>query len=185
MPALLERHRRAASVEGPVARVVGGRAKARSAAAGAAARPVAAMVAAAFSLSAGLVHFVYTPDHWWVWWGYGLFFLGAGLLQTGLGVLLVLRRPPVAVTLAAIAGNAAIIVIYAISRTPYGALIGPMRGHSELPGLVDMATTMGELVTVIALLALLPRRAVGWVTSFLLCVGVGLWLLRLTGQLVY
>jgi len=30
-----------------------------------------------------------------------------------------------------------------------------------------------------------PRRAVGWVTSFLLCVGVGLWLLRLTGQLVY
>ena len=48
-----------------------------------------------------------------------------------------------------------------------------------------MATTMGELVTVIALLALLPRRAVGWVTSFLLCVGVGLWLLRLTGQLVY
>ena len=46
--------------------------------------------------------------------------------------------------------------IYAISRTPYGAPIGPMRGHAELPGVVDMATTMGELVTVVALLALPP-----------------------------
>ena len=69
MPALLERQRRAASVEGPVARVGGERAKARSAAAGAAARPVAAMVAAAFSLSAGLVHFVYTPHHTHQWSG--------------------------------------------------------------------------------------------------------------------
>jgi hypothetical protein len=157
----------------------------RRAATRTAALPVARVVAAAFSLSAGLVHLVYTPDHWWVWWGYGLFFLAAGLLQTALGALLLARRPPVAVTLAAIAGNAGIVVVYAISRTPYGALLGPMRGHSELPGLVDMATTMGELVTVVALLSLLSRRAVGRVTTLLLLVGAGLWLLRLTGQLVY
>jgi hypothetical protein len=144
----------------------------------------AASVAAAFSLSAGLVHLGYTSDHWWLWWVYGIFFLGSGVLQTGLAVALVAGRVGTWIASAAIVGNLATICLYVISRTPYGAPIGPMRGHAELPGLVDMGTTIGEFITVIALLAFLPRRAVHWVTTFLLLAGAGLWALRLTDQLV-
>jgi hypothetical protein len=60
-----------------------------------------------------------------------------------------------------------------------------MRGHAELPRLADMATTLGELVTVILLLAFLPRRATRWMTTLLLLVGAALWWLRLTGRLAY
>ncbi|HWT22102.1 MAG TPA: hypothetical protein VN213_01225 [Solirubrobacteraceae bacterium] len=145
----------------------------------------AALVAAAFSLSAGLVHFVYAPEHWWLWVPYGLFFLGAGLGQTALAVLLVARRVGAWIASLAIAGNLGIIVLYAISRTPYGAPVGPMRGHAELPRLADMGTTAGELVTVIALLAFLPRRAARWASTLLLLAGAALWWLRLTDRLVY
>jgi hypothetical protein len=157
---------------------------ARSLAQVAAASP-AAMIAAAFSLSAGIVHLGYTQDHWWLWWVYGIFFLGSGLLQTGLAVALMAGRVGTWIASAAIVGNLATICLYVISRTPYGAPMGPMRGHAELPGLVDMGTTIGELITVIALLTFLPRRAVRWVTTLLLVVGAALWALRLTEQLTY
>jgi hypothetical protein len=150
-----------------------------------AALSTAGLVAAAFSLSAGLVHFVYTPEHWWLWLPYGLFFLGAGLGQTALAVLLVARRVGPWIASLGVAGNLGIIVLYVISRTPYGPPVGPMRGHSELPRLTDMATTLGELVTVIALLAFLPRRAARWTTTLLLLAGAALWWLRLTGRLAY
>src|SRR4051794_41799630 len=39
------------------------------------------VVAAALSLGAGLVHLEVTPVHWWQWWGYGAFFLLAGIGQ--------------------------------------------------------------------------------------------------------
>jgi hypothetical protein len=144
-----------------------------------------ALAAAVFSLSAGLVHFVYVPDHWWIWVPYGLFFLGTGLLQTTLAALLVARKVGPWIASAAIAMNLAIVCIYAISRTQYGALIGPMRGHAELPRLVDMATTAGELVTVVALLSFLPRRVGRWVTTLLCLAGAYLWWLRITHRLAY
>ena len=131
------------------------------------------------------MHFVYVPDHWWIWVPYGLFFLGTGLLQTLLAALLVTRRVGPWIASAGIAMNLGIICIYAISRTQYGAIIGPMRGHAELPGVVDMATTAGELVTVIALLSFLPARVRRWTTTVLLVAGAGLWWLRLTGRLAY
>ena len=145
----------------------------------------AALVAAVFSLSAGLVHFVYVPDHWWIWVPYGLFFLGAGVLQTALAALLVARRVGPWIASAGIAMNLGIVCIYAVSRTQYGAPIGPMRGHAELPGVVDMATTMGELVTVFALLSFLPRRAGRWATTILCLAGAYLWWLRITNRLAY
>lgn len=144
-----------------------------------------ALTAAVFSLSAGLVHFVYVPDHMWIWVPYGLFFLGAGILQSALATLLVSRRVGPWIAAAGIAMNLGIIAIYAVSRTPYGALIGPMRGHAELPGVVDMATTAGEFVTVVALLSFLPRRVRGWATTLLLLAGAYLWWLRLTDRLAY
>jgi hypothetical protein len=147
--------------------------------------PAAAVTAAVLSLSAGLVHFVYVPDHWWIWVPYGLFFLGAGILQTGLAATLVLRRVGPWIAAAGIAMNLGIICTYVVSRTQYGAPIGPMRGHAELPGTVDMATTVGEFVTVVALLAFLPRRAARVVTTVLLLAGAWLWWLRVTHRLAY
>src|SRR5215210_1403179 len=92
---------------------------------------MAAATAATFSLSAGLVHFVYVPDHWWVWVPYGLFFVGVGLAQTALAALLVARRVGPWIATGAIAMNLVIVCLYAVSRTQYGAPIGPMRGHAE------------------------------------------------------
>jgi len=146
---------------------------------------LSALLAAALSLSAGLVHFVYVPDHMWVWVPYGLCFLAAGLLQSTLATLLVMHRVGPWIASAGIALNLGIIGVYAVSRTQYGAPFGPMRGHAELPGAADMATTIGEFVTVIALLAFLPRRARGWATTFLLLAGAYLWWLRLTNRLAY
>src|SRR3954452_19960347 len=64
-----------------------------------------ALAAAVFSLSAGLVHFVYVPDHWWIWVPYGLFFLGSGLLQTMLAGLLVAKKVGPWIATAAIGMN--------------------------------------------------------------------------------
>jgi hypothetical protein len=145
----------------------------------------AAATAAAFSLSAGLVHFGYVQDHWWVWPLYGMFFLAAGLGQALLAGLLATGHRAPWVLLTGIAGNLFIVVTYAISRTQYGAFIGPMRGHAELPGVIDMATTIGEVITIILLITLLPKKIAGHVTTFLLLVGVTLWVLRFTNQFAY
>ena len=144
---------------------------------------IAALTAAAFSLSAGLVHLGYTKTHWIVWLPYGLFFLGTGIAQTLLAGFLAARRPPAWLTLGAIAGNLGVIALYVVSRTPYGAPIGPMRGHPELPEPIDMGTTVGEFVTVVALLMLLPARLARHTATVLLLAGAALWYLRLSGTL--
>jgi hypothetical protein len=148
-----------------------------------AATSLAALTAASFSLSAGLVHLAYTRTHWLIWLPYGLFFLGTGVAQMLLAGVLAVRRPPAWLTLGGIAMNLGIIGMYVVSRTAYGAPIGPMRGHAELPTPVDMATTAGEFVTVVALLMLLPQRIARHTTTLLLLAGAGLWYLRVSGKL--
>jgi hypothetical protein len=73
--------------------------------------------------------------------------------------------------------------MYVLSRTT-GPPVGPHAGHAEAAGLIDVATTAGELVAGAALLALLPRALARRVTTVLLLTGLALWTLRLTGGLV-
>lgn len=140
------------------------------------------VVAAALSLGAGLVHLEVTPVHWWQWWGYGLFFLLTGLGQAVYAG--VLAKWPVAPVLwfGAI-GNLAIITMYGYTRTN-GIPWGPAAGHIEGVGSGDFITTAGEFVLAGMLIAALGPKARSRFTTVLALAGVGLWVLRLTNNLL-
>src|SRR5919199_1902943 len=101
-------------------------------------------VAAALSLGAGLVHLEVTPTHWWQWWGYGLFFLLAGVGQV-LYAAAVVKWPIAPVLWVGAIGNLAIIAMYGYTRTN-GIPTGPAAGHIERVGSGDFITTAGEFV---------------------------------------
>lgn len=95
-----------------------------------------ARTAAALSAGAAVIHAAEAPDHFAEWWGYGAFFAAAAAAQALLAVLLI-RAPwhggPDArlVTAAGIAGNTAIVTLYAVTRTIGIPLVGPEAGEVE------------------------------------------------------
>jgi hypothetical protein len=70
-----------------------------------------------------------------------------------------------------------------LSRTN-GVPLGPHAGRPEAPGLIDYTATAAELGVVLALVAVLPRRAARWVIPLLILGGVTLWVARLTDVLL-
>ena len=139
-------------------------------------------VLAALSLSVGLAHLGGVIQHLDVWWGYGAFFLATGLGQGALSAA-VLWRPAPLVALAGILGNLAIVGMYVLTRT-LGIPLGPHAGRAEDAELLGMVTTAGELVLVLLLVPMLGERAQRWTFSGLLALGIGLWALLFSGQLV-
>ena len=127
--------------------------------------------AAAISAGAALIHAAEAPEHFAEWWGYGAFFVGAAVAQTAFATLL-LRMPwrggalamraqryrPSARWLiaAGIIGNAAIVVLYAVTRTVGVPLVGPDAGVIEQVTRSGLLATALELV-LIAVLAVLLR----------------------------
>jgi hypothetical protein len=140
------------------------------------------LVAAALSLGAALVHLQVTPSHWDVWWGYGTFFLLVGIGQA-LYAPAVIRWPTPAVLWFGIAGNLSVVGIYLLSRTN-GIPWGPHAGRADAVGIGDFLTTAGEFVLVGMLGAALGPRARRWFMTLAAAAGVGLWVLRLTNQLM-
>jgi hypothetical protein len=140
------------------------------------------LVAASLSLGAGLVHLEVTSDHWFLWWGYGLFFLLTGLGQV-LYAAAVVRRPTAPVLWLGIAGNLAIVGMYLYTRTN-GIPWGPGAGHIERVGTGDFITTVGEFVLAGMLIAALGPRVRSWAMTLLALAGVGLWVLRFTNTLL-
>jgi hypothetical protein len=140
------------------------------------------LVAAALSLGAALVHLQVTPSHWDVWWGYGTFFLLIGIGQA-LYAVAVVRWPTPPVLWFGIAGNLGIVGIYLLSRTN-GIPWGPHAGRADTVGIGDFLTTAGEFVLVGMLAAALGPRARRWFMTLAAVTGVGLWVLRLTNQLM-
>jgi hypothetical protein len=124
------------------------------------------------SLGAGVVHFIVSPEYLSEWWGYGFFFIFAGLAQITYGLLLFLLpwlqedtasfykgtlpgiRP---IYLAGVCGNAAIAVLYFVTRT-VGIPTGPQAGAIEPVTIVGLITTLAEL-TMIGVLVVLARRS--------------------------
>ena len=139
-------------------------------------------VLAALSLSVALAHLGGVTQHLDVWWGYGAFFLATGLGQAAMSVA-VLWRPAPWVAAVGIAGNLAIVGMYVLTRT-LGIPLGPHAGRAEDAETLDMVTTAGELALVLLLIPMLGERAQRWTFSGLLALGVGLWALRFSGQLV-
>lgn len=132
--------------------------------------------AAGLSVGAGLVHGWVTPGHLSEWWGYGLFFLFAGLIQGGYGLLLLMRPwqydetggfrssgdrlvrqyDRLAYQLG-ILGNAAVVALYVVTRTIGIPPLGPEAGEVEPVTLIDVVSKSLELA-LIACLILLVRH---------------------------
>ena len=142
----------------------------------------AVLVAGVLSLAAGWIHFAFVSSHWDYWWAYGAFFLGTGIFQSLLAPAL-LRWPGSWTALVGIAGNVAIIGMYLWSRI-YAIPMGPHKGVLEKVGAVDLACTAAEVVTVGVLLGIVGPAKRRWAVNALLAIGVALWALRLTNQVV-
>lgn len=110
--------------------------------------------AAVFSSVAGIIHAYYMPEHFEMWVGYGVFFLVVTVCQVLLSLVLLAFRPvPRLVIWAGILGNAAIIIMWLISRTS-GLPYGPMIGEVEEIGVLDLTSKIAELAVIICLIVL-------------------------------
>lgn len=141
---------------------------------------IAAPVAMAWSVAAGVIHLLVAPSHLTEARWLGLGFIGVGLAQLALAVLL-MRPRPVWLLLAASWGYAAAAALYVATRTvdvPFMPAHG--RGHEvgHLPvaggvgngipiypgdriepvGPLDLTCLLAELLVIALLLVLLPER---------------------------
>jgi hypothetical protein len=99
------------------------------------------------------------PEHFEMWVGYGMFFLVVTVCQVLLPLVLLGFRPvPRTVLWAGILGNAAIIVMWLISRTS-GLPYGPMIGEVEEIGVLDLTSKIAELGVIVCLIALSRMKA--------------------------
>lgn len=110
---------------------------------------------------AGAIHGVVSPAHFDEWWGYGLFFMMAAAAQVLFGLALVTRAigphsgpgwrlGERRLWTAGIAGNTAIILLYVVTRT-LGVPYGPDLGQAEAIGVLDVASTVAEVLVVAGL----------------------------------
>src|SRR5438874_8931823 len=123
------------------------------------------------SLVAGLIHGIVSPDHFAEWWGYGVFFIVAAFAQAGYGAIPLMRRMVEDQSILAgwprsrvraflwigIAGNAATIALWLVTRTVGIPLFGPEAGKVEAIGSWDALSKLVEVALVVSL-ALLLRR---------------------------
>ena len=114
--------------------------------------------AVALSLVAGLMHAWVAPEHFGEWWGYGLFFVGAALVQILYAALLV-WRPQKWIVAAGVAGNLLIIGLYVFTRTVGIPFIGPGAWEVEGVDAIGLASKAAELALVVALLVLISARS--------------------------
>jgi hypothetical protein len=142
----------------------------------------AVLVSALLSLTAGWIHFAFVSSHWENWWAYGAFFLGSGVFQSLLAPAL-LRWPGSWTALIGIAGNVGIIGMYLWSRI-YAIPLGPHKGVLERVTTVDLACTGAEVLLVGVLLGIVGPTKRRWAIDALLVLGIALWALRFTNQVV-
>ena len=120
-------------------------------------------------LGSGLVHGTLVRTHLREWWGYGVFFVVAALAQAVLALALITEAANERDTgpgwravrhwmyWLGILGNAALILLYVVTRTTGIPFFGPGAGEVESVSWVDLVAKALE-VAAIALLAVLVRR---------------------------
>jgi hypothetical protein len=99
-----------------------------------------------FSAAAGFVHAMVTPQHFQEGLAVGVFTLAITVGQLG-GVVAGLNRPSRGLWVATVAGNAAVLAVWALSRTT-GLPVGPQPWTAEPVGLVDLACAAYEAAIV-------------------------------------
>ena len=137
--------------------------------------------AAGLSVAASILHGLVAPQHFTEWWGYGAFFVVAALAQMGFATLLLIAPWRYDATgglradgdggalrlyrlylLLGVAGNAAIVVMYVVTRTVGIPILGPEAGEVEPVGPIDVVSKTIEVVLIGVLLRL--RHLAHWST---------------------
>ena len=103
---------------------------------------IAALVAL-LSAGAATIHFAAAGSHFQEWWGFGAFFVLSGLAQLVWAVLAV-RSPSRGVVWAGVLGNAAILILWIVTRTA-GTLVGPDAHTPESVGVPDAVASSLEV----------------------------------------
>jgi hypothetical protein len=119
-----------------------------------------ARAAGVLSMAAALAHLLATPGHLAVWWGYGVLFALAALLEAalGIGVFSLPPRPRLRpLYLGGAALHAGTLAVWAVSRT-VGVPFGPEAGTVEPLGPLDGLSKLLEAASG-ALLLLLAAQA--------------------------
>jgi hypothetical protein len=125
-------------------------------------------VAAGLSVFASLLHGLVTQEHFDEWWGYGAFFVVAAVAQMGYAAVLILapwrdgsasgllahlgRRAETAFYLLGVAGNAAIVALYVVTRAIGIPFFGPEAGAVEPIGPIDALSKVTEVALIGVLL---------------------------------
>jgi hypothetical protein len=125
--------------------------------------PIVRPALALLSMGAAVIHFVVVPGHWDEYWGQGLFFIIAAIAQL-LWAVWVLVAPSRLLYLLGAVGNAAIVLLWVVTRTA-GIPVGPGAGEREAVEFADTLATVFEVLLVIGALALArtaPARPIRW-----------------------
>lgn len=112
---------------------------------------------AAASFGAGLVHLGVCPEHFREATSFGVFFAVAAAAQVAWAIA-VLVKPSRNLWLVGAAGNAALILLWVITRT-VGLPFGPEAGEAEAIGLADVVATALEVTVIVLSLRLLSGLA--------------------------
>ena len=127
---------------------------------------------AALSGVAGVIHWVVSPENLRQWWGYGYFFIWAGVLQMGYAFVIFLLPLLYAsagpshskeagvmrsVYLLGAVGNAAIVVLYVVTRTLGVPFVGPAANIVLPVTPASVIATAAELI-LIGILLILARQ---------------------------
>ncbi|MDQ1457249.1 MAG: hypothetical protein QOH28_2869 [Actinomycetota bacterium] len=113
---------------------------------------------ALLSAAAAAIHSAVTAEHFEEAFIYGAFFLAASTAQAGWAVVIA-YRPNRTLLLVGAVGNAAIIVLWTVTRT-VGLPVGPQPWHPEAIGTLDLISTLLEVAIVLCAATLLARRTV-------------------------
>lgn len=116
-------------------------------------------VMAALSAAAAVIHFGFAPEHLAEDWAHGWFFLAVAWFQITWAVV-AYRRGTRGVLVAGAVVNAAVIAVWAVSRT-VDLPFGPGSGVAEAVAFPDVVATLFEGVIVVGALALATAPALG------------------------
>jgi hypothetical protein len=108
------------------------------------------------SAGAAAIHASVCSDHFREFFAFGVFFVIAAVLQA-MWAVRVCIRPSRALLVVGAAGNAAVILVWALSRTA-GLPIGPEVWRPEAISMLDLIATLLEVALVVGASVLLNRR---------------------------
>jgi multisubunit Na+/H+ antiporter MnhC subunit len=112
--------------------------------------------AALLTAAAAAIHFAVIPEHFDEDWTLGLFFTAAAWSQL-LWALLMVRADNRGLLLAGVAGNLAIALVWAASRTT-GLPVGPNSGARESVEFIDLLATALEILAATVIVIALRSR---------------------------